>query len=199
MSGECKDTRLLPIGPTGEKGPIGASGPQGAQGPQGVQGLPGRNGRPVIDIKFNERGNPYKEVIYNYSDRHVMLGSFIYPGNDIFGGDPEYLDIMISHSGVTAATRTAGPKMVLVVLDSHTTGINADATIAESASIITNPWYFKLYTGSTFNYTIPNDIIRRFTNTALAGLPDTECLVGILITTPSVPAITYKIYSASIR
>jgi len=194
MGGECKDTRILPIGPTGDLGPIGNTGPQGTQGPLGPQGPVGHNGKSIIDIRFNEKGLDYRTLYKNISDPYGTLGSFIYPGNTLFGGDPNKIDIIMSYNGLLSGVIET-PSLHFIVLDEHDTGITNTALKDNY-----NPIEARIYNILPFSPGVyENGTIKKLTGYSIQGLPDTECLIGIYMSYPVNSGVTYNIYSASIQ
>lgn len=187
---ECTDSYILPTGPIGDKGPVGPQGQQGtypATPPTGATGLPGRT---KIDITFSSAAaNDYREISSNdISSNYFLLGTFIYPGNAVFGGDPTNLKLIIQPSGFDTGLITTA--VSLVELNTIPTGTTVD-DIANNYAILNE----QLRLGT-------NGVVRAANITrSLDTLPDTECLIGIYVKKTDFSTLgttTVKYYSAEL-
>ena len=189
---ECTDSYILPQGPKGDVGPNGSQGQQGTSPATGPTGAIGLSGRSKIDISFSDGTNPYRESHYISANgnKYSFLGSFIYPGNTAFGGDPEELKVLMESSGVTTATEYNRYNFTFVRLDSHALSSNVDTVVDNT----------KILTSSAFSAKVSDNGVPRIISSrgGLATLPDEQTLIGLYIASPKHSGITFKSYSAEL-
>ena len=165
----CKDSYVLPQGPIGEVGPQGEQGVRGDITPQGPQGPVGPSGRSKIDINIKGADPLYRELVENIDpiNTYTLLGTFIYPGNIAFGGDPNSLKMVIETSGLTALT-FYNIEVALVELSSHVNNISTTDIVNDYATVRGNAWLTSTSTKLSLNR-------------GLDALSDNEVLVGIYV------------------
>jgi hypothetical protein len=171
---ECTDSYILPQGPIGDKGPIGQKGEQGARGSKGPTGDIGIAGRSKIDIRFTGIASTVRENI-STTDGYRLLGTFIYPGNTAFGGDPQGLKMVYSATGLLVQNINT-IDIALVELRLHSSSISTTSLINDYATVL-EP--LTLVGGG--NSLVPVDVdpsIGIITDN-LDNLSDNEVLVGI--------------------
>lgn len=191
---ECTDSYVLPTGPRGEKGPTGSYGVTPTAPPEGPTGDNGISGRSKIDIIFQGENSFNKELngvdnLYNSaSNRYSLLGTFIYPGNTAFGGDPSEMLMLIETSGVGTVKNYNA--LTFTNMSEYNNALTNDGKVAAS-KILT--------TGSIISKDTDNGVTRIVSVTGgLDQLPDTEALIGIYIKNPEEATTVMKFYSAEL-
>lgn len=188
---ECTDSYILPQGPIGEAGPTGPQGQPGISGNQGLAGATGLSGRSKIDINLRDGVNDYREASYISANgnKYAFLGTFIYPGNTAFGGDPTELRVLMENSGVTASTGYNSYRFTFVKLDSQSLGGSVDTMVSAN----------KVLTSSAFGaYESSNDVLRIQSIRNIENLPDEQTILSLYVASPKYAGITFKCYSVEI-
>jgi hypothetical protein len=194
---ECTDSYILPQGPRGDKGPQGLQGIQGNPGPTGPDGDKGPTGRSKIDIVFGDGINNYIE--YSYFPEEIspflgqetpsqwnLLGTFIYPGNNVWQGDPNSFRIITECN-----QKDIVPVLFMNLSDipnttEYDTIINQVPTYSTS-SIVYDDIKGNIGQAQAVNLTA-----------GLSGLPDVETPIGIFVKRPSNRFSFAKFYSAEL-
>lgn len=189
---ECSGSYTLPQGPRGEDGPIGEYGATPVSAPVGPAGDTGLPGRSKIDIIFQGENGSYKELngtnnLYSPGNNFSFLGSFLYPGNIAFGGDPREFLLLMETSGVTIKNYNF---IVFTNMTEYPTGTSVDTQVAntkvaQTSSIVSR----KTDNGNLRVVSLQSNIDR---------LPDTESLIGIYIKNPEEVTTNMKFYSAEL-
>lgn len=177
----CDDPLILPKGPIGPQGPVGPYGPTPVT-QRGPQGAPGKSGRSKIDINFKENNLDYRILPTRTSTTtHYLMGTFIYPGNTLFGGDPKELRLLLEPGDIVPiGPITPGIAYIsisLVNLNRYPLSYNDVDIINNYAEVTAGiAFYSNIITDESNTITIKNIV------SGIDALPDTECLIGIYAT-----------------
>lgn len=187
----CDESYILPQGPpgiSGSSGPDGSDAPQGTSGPNGAPGLPGKSSIDIQLRDFRESGlhaEDSKKFNLFEEDNWRWAGSFIFPGNFNFGGDPSYLQMglisRVEGSNIDDETNIT-QQIRLVNIDTRRTGTFYDAgtdfgnvpTQQINASTV---WSGEI----SFNNKVNQWQVIRTADDTIKGLPDEESLIGVFL------------------
>jgi hypothetical protein len=185
----CDDSYVLPTGPKGGPGSNGKTGSPGIGGRIGPVGETGRPGRSKIDINFSHYRTGSTDVdgkVANFtdnSDEWLMLGSFIYPGNTLFGGDPQYAKVLMrADTGLALPNNRWDQSVRIVQLSTHKIDAyinnnfqNGEASIPGSLISSDTVWE------GTLSYKIGDGAVSVRVGQGIASLPDNECLLAVYV------------------
>lgn len=197
----CDDPLILPTGPIGDVGPDGEMGPTPPRAATGPNGDPGLSGKSKIDINFRVGDRDYRTITSptDTNNKYTLLGTFIYPGNTLFGGDPSELRFLAEVTGVTLGSSLAQgystTKIALVNLSSHPISTTTNTMVSTYAEVNGSITFY-----NNANIDENDTIVIKSMVNDIEALPDTECLIGIYayLYPGGGSSVSVKFYSAEL-